>query len=194
MYLRLPDTQQDGAMYQLTKTGGFILRYRNPHPSGSPGPLGATCEVEQERFLGGLEQAMRMEMQTKAAAWRHWRSLGMGLCLFFAACTPAPAPPALTPTTSGPTQATPITTYQGHTGPVYSVAWSPDGTRIASGGTDSTIQIWDVRTGQRLVLYSGHVGTVYTVAWSPDGTRIASGSDDSTVQVWDATTGRLFLT
>ena len=105
-------------------------------------------------------------MQIRGAAWRSARWWVVGLVLFVAACTTVPAP--ATPTASRAVQATPITTYQGHTSPVYTVAWSPDGTRIASGGNDSTVQIWDVRTGRRLVLYSGHVGSVYTVASTPE--------------------------
>lgn len=113
-------------------------------------------------------------MQT-SAAWKHWRWVSLCLCLLLAACTCASAPATVTPTAGRLTQATPITLYQGHTGPVYTVAWSPDGTRIASGGNDSTVQVWNVRTGRRLLLYTGHVGTVYTVAWSPDAFRLGTG-------------------
>lgn len=61
-----------------------------------------------------------------------------------------------------------------------------NGTHIASSGYDSTVQIWDVATQQRIFTYYGHTGTVNAVAWSPDNIYIASGSDDETVQVWQA--------
>src|SRR6266567_8972805 len=129
--------------------------------------------------------------QMSDAAWRHVCWLGAAcLCLLVVACAITPLRSPLTSTASRPTQAAPITAYHGHTSTVYAVAWSPDGTRIASGGNDSTVQIWSAATGHRLVTYPGHLGTVYAVAWSPDGTRIASASDDATVQVWHATTGK----
>jgi WD40 repeat protein len=67
---------------------------------------------------------------------------------------------------------------------VYAVAWSPDGTRIASAGRDRSVHIWDASTGKTLSTYQGHTMEVYAVAWSPDGTHIASASADKTMHVW----------
>lgn len=83
-------------------------------------------------------------------------------------------------------QGTVFVVYHGHVLPVYSVAWSPDGTRIASGSQDGTVHVWDARTGKRSFRYLGHHASVNAVAWSPDGGRIASASSDLTVHVWDA--------
>src|SRR6266446_2481061 len=80
-------------------------------------------------------------------------------------------------------------TYRGHSASVNAAAWSPDGTRIASGSADGTVQVWDAANGGHVFTYRRHVGRVNAVAWSPDGTRIASGSADFTVQVWDAANG-----
>jgi WD40 repeat protein len=128
-------------------------------------------------------------MQTKHVLCLYFRWLGLGLLLLVVACTNAPASSHGSPTATGSALPATITTYHRHTSTVFAVAWSPDGTRIASGGN----QVWDARTGHLLVKYSGHTGTVYTVVWSPDGRRIASGSDDSTVQVWDAASGKQLL-
>lgn len=69
-----------------------------------------------------------------------------------------------------------INAFHEHTSTVFAVAWSPDGTRIASGSNDDTAQVWDASTGRVRVTYTAHSGTVYTVVWSPDGMRIASAT------------------
>ncbi|KAB5591588.1 Lissencephaly-1 [Ceratobasidium theobromae] len=77
---------------------------------------------------------------------------------------------------------------------VLSVAFSPDGTRIISGSSDNTIEVWDGQTGKMLLNpLQGHTGSVTSVAFSPDSTRIVSGSDDETIRVWDGQTGKMAL-
>jgi len=85
-------------------------------------------------------------------------------------------------------------TFHGHMGWVWSVGWSPDAPRIASGSADGTAQVWDATSGDHLTVYTGHTDTVYGVAWSPDGRRVASAGYDKTVQVWDASFGDHFYT
>ena len=81
-------------------------------------------------------------------------------------------------------------TLEGHAGWVMSVAFSPDGQRLASGSGDQTVKIWDSATGKELFSLKGHAGQVRSVAFSPDGQRLASASEDQTVKIWDSATGK----
>jgi tricorn protease-like protein len=71
-----------------------------------------------------------------------------------------------------------------------SVAFSPDGRRLASGSWNNTIKLWDVATGQEVRTLSGHNSGVLSVAFSPDGRLLASASGDHTVKLWDVETGQ----
>jgi WD40 repeat protein len=73
---------------------------------------------------------------------------------------------------------------------VSSVAFSPDGTTLASGATDDTVKLWDVASGREVRTLAGHTEDVESVAFSPDGHTLASGSDDYTVKLWDVASGR----
>jgi tetratricopeptide (TPR) repeat protein len=67
------------------------------------------------------------------------------------------------------------------------IAFTPDGTRLASASRDFTIKLWDVATGSEVLALRGHTGTVTSLSFSRDGCRLASGSNDFTARLWDAT-------
>ena len=94
-----------------------------------------------------------------------------------------------------------LQTLKGHTDAVLSVAFSPDGQRLASGGGNwdepgepGEVKVWDAITGQESLTLKGHTSYVTSVAFSPDGQQLASASGDKTVKVWDAATGQESLT
>ncbi|TDL26843.1 WD40 repeat-like protein [Rickenella mellea] len=83
-----------------------------------------------------------------------------------------------------------LLTLSGHTGRVTSVAFSPDGERVATGSEDHSVVIWDAKGGSVLVgPIRGHSGPVNTVAFSPNGRFVVAGSSDKTIRVWNAESG-----
>ena len=77
---------------------------------------------------------------------------------------------------------------------VWSVAFSPDGTRLISGYMDRALKLWDAAGGQLIRTFEGHSGEVLSVAFSSDGMRLLSGGWDRTVKLWDAASGKLIRT
>ncbi len=86
-------------------------------------------------------------------------------------------------------------TLKGNGGWGRTVAFSPDGQRLATGGL-GTVKIWESATGKELLTLTGHAANkaVVGVAFSPDGQRLASASMDRTVRIWDSATGKALAT
>jgi WD40 repeat protein len=76
-----------------------------------------------------------------------------------------------------------------HSGAVYDVAFSSDGSTLVTAARDGTARLWDAATGDERVALRGHAGTVFAACLSPDDAVVATAGHDGTVRLWDAVTG-----
>ncbi|TMC19863.1 MAG: hypothetical protein E6J33_05000 [Chloroflexi bacterium] len=170
---------------QLAPTGldRFIMQMLDLDESRRPASM-SVVKQELQRFASDWAARRAHSLQPRVLYARQSRRLPS--TSFQTKQLTSFSPPVVGATQLGGT----IYTYHGHSDRVRAVAWSPDGSRIASAGADQTVQIWDIITGNHICTCLGHTDAVSALAWSPDGRRIASASNDKTVQVWDADNGQ----
>ena len=82
-----------------------------------------------------------------------------------------------------------LKTFRGHSHGVWSVAFSPDGLTLASGGADRLVRIWDIETGRLLKSLRGHTHDIRSVLFATDGLSVITGSEDRTIRMWNPKTG-----
>jgi len=81
-----------------------------------------------------------------------------------------------------------LETLRGHSGPVYTVSFSPDGARLASSGKDHTVRVWDVAGAREVLTLDGERGETFAVTFSPRGRSLAGGCPERSARVWEVRT------
>jgi WD40 repeat protein len=82
-------------------------------------------------------------------------------------------------------------TLRGHTSDVWDVAYSPDGTQLATASSDGTAKLWDAESGVEIFTLEGHQKALRTVAYNPEGSQLATADEEGVVILWDRRTGKI---
>lgn len=77
--------------------------------------------------------------------------------------------------------------------PVSAFDLNPQGDTLVATGSNGTIAVWDVPTGQALLTWRGHITTINSLAFSPDGNILATGAQDGLVILWDLSDGKRLI-
>jgi WD40 repeat protein len=86
-----------------------------------------------------------------------------------------------------------ISTLSGHDSPVYSLDFSPDGTKLLTGDPNGALRLWEVYSGKELTQFNSG-NSYYRAVFSPDGKWIASADQDGTIRLWDIATVTIIKT
>jgi WD40 repeat protein/transcriptional regulator with XRE-family HTH domain len=84
-------------------------------------------------------------------------------------------------------------TLVAHQGQVWGMAYSPDGTRLATSGSDGKVRIWDAVSDENLLTLQAQDADLTSLVFSPDGKQLAAASNDGSAKIWEAATGQLLL-
>jgi len=193
-----------GQSEQLVARGG-LLAQPAPAPSAQPGPTARAAVQPPGRGRSKLITAVLVAVAVLAVGGAAVVLVKprTGVNAAGGAGLPASGPTAGGPSTSAapPTGASARTstsasappgtrpgssqTLTGHAGPVWGVAFSPDGRILATSGGDNTVRLWDATGHSQLGSPIAQPGRVLGLAFSPDGATLATANTDQTVRLWN---------
>ncbi|HVY68825.1 MAG TPA: c-type cytochrome domain-containing protein, partial [Verrucomicrobiae bacterium] len=84
-----------------------------------------------------------------------------------------------------------VRAFERQPGPVYSIAYSPDGGKIAVGSTGGEVRVYNTSDGKRAATLKNHGGAVFSIVFNPSGKRVATGGYDGLVREFDPENGEL---
>lgn len=155
-------------------------------PNGSPGAPGA---ISPAATTAGLSETVAPQVTNTTGA-------ATTAAPATTAAAPATTAPATTPPTTVANTPTPapfgtnLATFNAHSNIVLNMAFSPDGTTLATASEDGTVKLWNVQDQREKASLKGHSGPVRALAYSPDGKLLVTGSADKSARVWDANSGQ----
>jgi WD40 repeat protein len=192
---------EGGVMLWEADTGRKVVAFAQGRAAAGrgPSPVGALTFLGPETLAtAGADGGLKTWRVT--GSWSSWRTLGpiadRALALDFDRFGGLLAVGAGAPTRSG--EVTVWETGKGtlvrrldrlHSDTVCGLAFSPDGSRLATASADRFLKVVEVATGVEGRSFEGHGHHVLAVAWSPDGKQLASGGADGLLKLWDAQTG-----
>ncbi len=141
--------------------------------------------IEKPPTIANLMEALRKRMDTASASFMNYRTAGIPLC-FFLSVVLCSSPSAQTLPNA---RRLDRLLQAGHTNLIQTLAFSPDGKWLASGGYDKTVVVWNAATGDEHRKLTGHTAEITQLAFSPDDKHLASAGSDGSVRVWDYQTG-----
>jgi serine/threonine protein kinase len=183
-----------------TELANFIDRLIDPQASKRPKN---TYEILQALFQLEHQAEVRATATTllQSSIRKIWPSRwlwggGMALLLLAGGCLVWRfAPPlSIQRLTAHVQSAQFVQTLLGHSGTVRCLSYTPDGSRLITGGDDQVIRVWNTNTGQLLFNLTGHTSAIKSLTIKSDGSTLVSASDDKTIKVWNLSNGQILHT